>query len=790
VAVVLGALAVPALGNAAWVLGVQPRRLTDLTPVYFAVPGLAAAWLLFRIRVFDVLPVARDFVLDCLGDAVFVLDTRNRVLDANLAARSLVPDARCMRKQPLADALPELGPYLPARPGAGGAATEVQLRAADPGRFWDLLALPLVDDGVTIGSLVRLTDVTERRRAAEARSLLAAIVESSGDAVVGLTLDGVIVSWNPGAERLYGYSADEARGRPFSHLFPPGHPNDLPGVMEKLRLGKTVEPCEVVHVRKDGLRVDVSLSLSPVRGAGGAVTGASAIGRDVTDRRRAEAELREAESRFRQLAENIPGVFWMSDARDGRLLFISPAYEGVWGRTCQSLYEAPQSYLEAVHPEDRDRVREAARRQLRGESTNEEYRVVGPDGSARWVWDRGFPIRDRAGQVYRVGGIAVDVTARKRAEEALREADRRKDEFLAMLAHELRNPLAPIRNALEIMRMAGAAGPLAEPARQMIERQVRQLVRLVDDLLDVSRITRGKIDLRKGPVELAAVVGLALETSRPLLDARRHELTVSLPPEPLCVDADPARLAQVFSNLLHNAAKFTEEGGRVGLTAERQGQEVVLRVRDTGIGMTKEMLTRAFDLFAQADRSLGRSQGGLGIGLTLARRLVQMHGGSVLAFSDGPGKGTELVVRLPVLQRARPAGRSPRGGNAPRTSRRILVVDDNVDAADSLAQFLGMAGHQVWTAYGGAAALEAARAYRPEAVLLDIGMPGMDGYEVARRLRQEAGLGGALVVALTGYGQEEDRRRSWEATIDHHLVKPVDPEALEALLAGPELPAG
>jgi two-component system CheB/CheR fusion protein len=787
--VVLGALAVPALGNAAWVLGLQPRRLTDLTPVYFAVPGLAAAWLLFRVRVFDVLPVARDFVLDCLGDAVFVLDTRNRVLDANLAARSLVPDARFARKQPLADALPELVPYLPARPGAGGPATEVQLRAAGAGRFWDLLAHPLIDQGVTIGAVVRLTDVTERRRAAEARSLLAAIVESSGDAIVGLTLDGVIVSWNPGAERLYGYPADEARGRPFSCLFPPGHPDELPGVMEKLRLGKEVEPCEVVHVRKDGLRVDVSLSLSPVRGTGGDVTGGSAIGRDVTDRRRAEAELREAESRFRQLAENIPGVFWMTDARNRRLLFISAAYEEVWGRTCQSLYEAPQSYLESVHPEDRGRVREAARRQLRGESTNEEYRVVRPDGSARWVWDRGFPIRDREGQVYRVGGIAVDVTARKRAEEALREADRHKDEFLAMLAHELRNPLAPIRNALEIMRMTGAAGPPGEASRQMIERQVRQLVRLVDDLLDVSRITRGKIELRKGPVELAAVVGLALETSRPLLDARRHELTISLPPEPLCLDADPARLAQVFSNLLHNAAKFTDEGGRVGLTAESQDQEVIVRVRDTGIGMTEEMLTRAFDLFAQADRSLCRSQGGLGIGLTLARRLVQMHGGSVQAFSDGPGKGTELVVRLPVLQRAHPAGPSPAGGNGPRSSRRILVVDDNVDAADSLAQFLGMAGHQVRTAYGGPAALEAARAYRPEAVLLDIGMPGMDGYEVARRLRQEAGLGGALVVALTGYGQEEDRRRSREATIDHHLVKPVDPEALEALLAGSELPA-
>jgi two-component system CheB/CheR fusion protein len=666
-AVVLGALAVPVLGNAAWVLGLQPRRLTDLTPVYFAVPGLAGAWLLFRVRVFDIRPIARDFVLDCLSDAVFVLDTRDRVLDANRAARSLLPDPGGVRKQPLADVLPELARYLPAPPG-GAAATELQLRAAGPERFWDLHALPLIDRGATIGALVRLTDVTERRRA--------------------------------------------------------------------------------------------------------------------------EAELREAESRFRQLAQNIPGVFWMTDARAPQMLFISPAYEDVWGCTCQGLYEAPQSYLEGVHPDDRERVREAARRQLRGESTNEEYRVVRPDGSVRWVWDRGFPIRDQAGQVYRVCGIAVDVTARKQAEEALKEADRRKDEFLAMLAHELRNPLAPIGTALEIMRRTGATVPSVEPARQTIERQFRQLARLVDDLLDVARITRGHVELRKGPAELAAVVGQALETSRPFLDARGHELTVSLPPEPVWLDADPDRLAQVFANLLNNAAKFTPEGGRIELTAERQGRDVVLRVRDNGVGMTGEMLTRAFDLFVQGDRALDRSQAGLGIGLTLARRLVAMHGGSVHAYSDGPGKGAEFVVRLPVRADAPPAGRASRRDDGPRTSRRILVVDDNVDAADALAHFLGMSGHQVRTAYGGPEALEAARAYRPETVFLDIGLPGMDGYEVARQLRREVGLEGIVLVAVTGYGQEEDRRRSHAAAIDHHLVKPVDLAALEAVLAARNPPVG
>jgi two-component system CheB/CheR fusion protein len=334
--------------------------------------------------------------------------------------------------------------------------------------------------------------------------------------------------------------------------------------------------------------------------------------------------------------------------------------------------------------------------------------------------------------------------------------------------------------------MSGATGPLLETARQMMERQVHQLVRLVDDLLDVSRITRGKIQLRKEPVELETVVSHALETCRSLLDARRQELTVSLPPEPLWLEADRARLTQVLANLLNNAAKFTEEGGHVWLTAERRDNEVVLRVRDTGMGMTQEMLTSAFDLFAQADHSLERSQGGLGIGLTLVRNLVQMHGGSVQAFSDGPGKGSEFVIRLPALRTARPVVQAAAGGEGPTPSRRILLVDDNVDATESLAVILRTSGHEVRTAYRAPAALEAARAFRPEVVLLDIGMPGMDGYEMARRLRQERGLENVLLVALTGYGQEEDRRRSREAAIDHHLVKPVDPEELRALLTRPE----
>ena len=368
----------------------------------------------------------------------------------------------------------------------------------------------------------------------------------------------------------------------------------------------------------------------------------------------------------------------------------------------------------------------------------------------------------------------------------IQEGDRRKTEFLAMLAHELRNPLAPIRNAVQVMRLAGPDLPDLNWARDVLERQVQQLVRLVDDLLDVSRITRGKIRLQAEPVDARAVVERAVETSRPLIEGRRHEFTASLPPEPLWVKADPARLAQVLANLLNNAAKYTEEGGRVWLAAAREGAEVVFRVRDSGVGIPPEMLGHIFDPFTQVERSLDRSQGGLGIGLTLVHRLVAMHGGKVEAHSDGHGKGSEFVVRLPALGAGRPSEPSANGRRerpAEGKACRVLVVDDNRDVADSLVMILRMTGHEVRVAYDGPAALETVETYRPEIILLDIGLPGMDGYEVARRLRQHPRLPNALLVALSGYGQEEDRRRSREAGFHHHLTKPVEPEALGELFA-------
>jgi signal transduction histidine kinase len=368
----------------------------------------------------------------------------------------------------------------------------------------------------------------------------------------------------------------------------------------------------------------------------------------------------------------------------------------------------------------------------------------------------------------------------------IREADRRKNEFLAMLAHELRNPLAPIRNAVHLLRQPGAGPEHLGWAGEVIDRQVRQLVRLVDDLLDVSRITRGSITLQPTWVDLAAVAASAVETSRPLIDGRQQTLTVTLPPERLQIHADPARLAQVLANLLNNAAKYTPEGGEITLTAERNGRDVVFRVRDTGMGIPPEMLSSVFDLFTQVEHSLDRAQGGLGIGLTLVRRLVEMHGGSVRAYSEGADKGSEFVVQLPLEGRAASKERVLHQGrslSALASSHRILLVDDNVDGAASLAMLLRELGHEVRVAHNGPAALEAVGDFEPEVVLLDIGLPGMDGYEVARRLRRQPALKDLLLVALTGYGQDEDRRRSHEAGFNLHLVKPLDLDVLPGIFA-------
>ena len=386
--------------------------------------------------------------------------------------------------------------------------------------------------------------------------------------------------------------------------------------------------------------------------------------------------------------------------------------------------------------------------------------------------------------------LLSEVAERARAEQALKAADRHKDEFLAMLAHELRNPLAPILNAVQLMRMKPIADPQLSWSRDVIERQLSHLTRLVDDLLDVARITRGRINLSQEPTELAVLIARAVETVQPLIQARGHEFTSEIPAATLRINADPLRLTQAFGNVLGNAAKYTERGGRISLTVCRQGTDVEIRVRDTGVGIPAEQLPRIFDLFTQVRSD--HSQSGLGIGLALVRRLLQMHGGTITAHSEGPGQGTEFLIRLPLLLETAHSANGEKSttatDDAPPVRRRILVADDNADALETLATVLELGGHEVFSAANGSLALESAERHLPEVALLDIGMPLLDGYEVARRIRAQAWGKRITLVALTGWGQDTDRRRSQEAGFDSHLVKPLDLDKLTQLLAG--LPSG
>ncbi len=513
---------------------------------------------------------------------------------------------------------------------------------------------------------------------------------------------------------------------------------------------------------------------------------------DIEDQKQVVEELRHSEERFARFMQHLPGLAWVKDsqgryvyANDAALKAFRHSRNDLVGKTDADVFPAKT----AAQFKENDEQALASGTGVQVVETLEHG-----DGIVHHSIVSKFPIPGQDSRPALVGGVAIDITDLKRAEEALRENDRRKDEFLATLAHELRNPLAPIRNSLQILKMPRLDAAIAERSREMMERQVHHLVRLVDDLLDVSRVMRGKIELRKERVELASVVARAVETVQSLIEAQGHQLMVSLPPESLPLEADPVRLSQVVGNLLTNAAKYTEAGGRIRLTAQREGGEVVLRVRDTGIGIAPDMLPKVFDLFVQVDHSATRSQGGMGIGLTLVKNLVEMHHGTVEARSDGLGKGSEFVVRLPLSAQGREEkGDQDNGGpseSAPSSGHRLLVVDDNRDAADSLAMLLRLQGHEVRVAHDGPTALQMATDYRPEMVFLDIGMPGMDGYEVARRLRSQPGLESVRLAALTGWGQEEDRRRSKEAGFDQHLVKPPEPQALDEVLAALNLPRG
>jgi PAS domain S-box-containing protein len=539
---------------------------------------------------------------------------------------------------------------------------------------------------------------------------------------------------------------------------------------------------------------------------------------DLIERIRIETALRESAEALRvkeaelELVISRTPLLLVRCSRDQRYVFVNRAAADFLGRPADEILGRP--IVEIMGEAAVATILSHIERVLQGEAVEFEGEIPYAGKGRRFMRALYTPDRDERGEV--IGWVAtiIDITDRKqlelereeraaelavalgkrteearraeKAEKLLREADRRKDEFLATLAHELRNPLAPLRNAVELLRRTEDNKPLMEQARSMMERQVSQLVRLVDDLLDISRITQGKLQLRKERVALADVLKAAIETARPIIDALAHELTVTMPPQALCVQADPIRLAQAFSNLLNNAAKYTDRAGHIWLTAERHGNEAVVSVRDTGIGIAPEHMAHLFKMFSQMAPALERSQGGLGIGLSLVKGLVELHGGTIEARSGGLGKGSEFTVHLPIVdvpvetpKETTGDGPSARGGR----KYRVLVVDDLRDAADSMALMLQIMGHETRTAYDGLEAVQTAAAYRPDVVLLDIGLPKLNGYAAARHIRDEPWGGNVALVALTGWGQEEDKRRSLEAGFDHHLTKPVESTALEKLLA-------
>ena len=495
------------------------------------------------------------------------------------------------------------------------------------------------------------------------------------------------------------------------------------------------------------------------------------------------AALAQSEARFRVLTQAIPQLVW-SCRPDGYSDFSNEQWCEYTGQSLEEAYGA--GWLEVVHPDDLPMMRTLWRRALRERQsfqTNCRLRRAS-DGQYRWHLSRAWPQRDEKGEVVRWFGTCTDIDDQKQAEEALKEADRRKDEFIAMLAHELRNPLASISQAAALLRQ-----PIGKDDQDwaigVIDRQGKNLTRLIDDLLDVSRIATGKFQLRRERLDASAIAREAVETVRPFAEAKSHTLRLEVEPGPIWVDADPTRLEQIFVNLLTNAAKYTEEGGEITLSAGRQGNEFVARVRDTGLGIPAAMLPRIFDLFTQVEGSIDRAHGGLGIGLTLVRTLVAMHGGRVSAASGGPGKGSEFTVWIPA---ADPVAHEPdRNANTlpaadGHVRRRVLVVDDNDDSSRSLSRLLTLSGHETAVAGDGRSALETARRFRPDVILLDIRLPDIDGYELARRLQDERGFDKVAVVAISGMTQPHDPERARKAGIGHYLTKPVEIDKLLAII--------
>ncbi|MGK4006123.1 PAS domain S-box protein [Sorangium sp. So ce1036] len=648
-------------------------------------------------------------------------------------------------------------------------------------------------DGEFLGYVGSVIDITERK---EAELLLRESEERFRRAVMAIPFpvmihadDGQVVAVNPAWTDITGYTAQE-----------------LPTIEAWLDRAHWAEK-DMVRARINALyaleegtaRGEIEATITTASGEHrtwlfrGAPLGKDAAGRrlvisiahDMTERKRVDDALRESEARFRMLADSMPLIVWTARP-DGLIDYYNRRWYELTG--VQEGAATGESWIAFLHDDDRQRCVGLWRHSVAtGEPFDIKYRFWDLGARAhRWYLCRALAVRGPAGEIVRWYGTCTDIHDQQCAEATLKEADQRKDEFLAMLGHELRNPLGPIRNAVEILQRNGLPHSLLSRACGVIERQVSHMARLVDDLLDVSRVASGRIQLRKERCDLTQLVRQTAEDYRATLEANGLTLVVEAPAEPLWVHGDHTRLSQALSNVLHNAGKFTDPGGRVtvSLSAASEGSAVI-RVRDTGIGVDPAMLSRMFEPFSQADRSLERSRGGLGLGLALVKGLVELHGGAASAESAGVGHGTEVRLSLPLSRGLEPSpDRAAPPSAVDARPLRVLIIEDNADAAESLQMLLAMDGYQVEVALSGPAGVEAARSFRPEVILCDIGLPGgMDGYGVARALKGSLGFAPSLMIALTGHGREEDRRRSREAGFDMHIIKPIDPSSLQDVLA-------
>jgi PAS domain S-box-containing protein len=646
--------------------------------------------------------------------------------------------------------------------------------------------------GHVSGCVLIFRDVTtqrlnEREKANQLLTarLLASIVENSNDAIISKSLGGIIQSWNAAAERLFGHKAEQAIGRHISLVIPPDRLAEEEQIIASLRAGQRIEHYETERLRSDGRLINVSLTISPIKDDSGNVIGASKIARDITERRRAESE----RQNFVTLVENSTDFIGMCDMQ-GIPFFVNRA--GLQMVGLDDIEQARRTPLqEFFFPEDQPMILNEFLPEVLANGHGEvevRFRHF-KTGEPRWMAYKVLTLTNAANEPVGFATVSQDVTERKKLADDLQrlaadlsDADRRKNEFLATLAHELRNPLAPMSNMLEVLKRADGDAEILKRAHETIERQLGQMIRLVDDLLDLNRITHDRLELRRSEVELSSVIQQAVEVARPLVDAARHNLIVDLPAEPIYLNADRARLAQMFGNLLNNSSKYTRPNGTISLTAKQIDSEVAVTVKDNGAGIPRDKLDSIFDMFMQIERTADRAQGGLGIGLTLVKRLAEMHGGSIEAKSTGEGQGSEFVVRLPIISEPSVATRAPAIGPETSPQRRILIVDDNKDSADSLAMLLEITGNKTYMAHDGVEAIEAIEEYRPEVVLLDIGLPKLDGHEVCRHVRRQPWGKNIVMIALTGWGQEDDRRKSEEAGFNGHLVKPFDYDKLLELL--------